>query len=81
MGAYAIDVGLNAMNARGNDPEPLAPMPPEAGECCGDGCARCVNDLFAEAENRYETALAAWRARQRDPVDKNNQPGLCSVAD
>lgn len=54
------------MSEQGNDPEPIVPAPPEAGDCCGDGCARCVNDVYAEALERYETSLAAWRKRQID---------------
>jgi hypothetical protein len=45
------------------DPMPLRPIEPDAAECCGEGCARCVFDVYEEALERYEVALAAWRAR------------------
>jgi hypothetical protein len=45
------------------DPQPLRPVEPDAADCCGEGCARCVFDVYEEALERYEVALAAWRAR------------------
>lgn len=46
-----------------DDPPPLRPAEPEAADCCGEGCARCVFDVYEEALERYEAALAAWRTR------------------
>jgi hypothetical protein len=46
-----------------NDPQPLRPIEPDAADCCGEGCARCVFDVYEEALERYEVALAAWRTR------------------
>jgi Oxidoreductase-like protein, N-terminal. len=46
-----------------DDPPPLPPGAPEAADCCGEGCARCVFDVYEEALERYEAALAAWRVR------------------
>jgi hypothetical protein len=46
------------------DPPPQRPTEPDATECCGEGCVRCVFDVYEAALERYETALAAWRARQ-----------------
>lgn len=43
---------------------PARPVPPEKplpGDCCGDGCAMCVNDVYEMELERYEAALAAWR--------------------
>lgn len=45
------------------DPPPLRPPEPDAAECCGEGCPRCVFDVHAEALERYRAALAAWQAR------------------
>ena len=33
---------------------PPRPQPPEPGDCCGGGCARCVLDIYAEALERWE---------------------------
>jgi hypothetical protein len=52
----------------------MLPLPPEAplpGDCCGDGCPRCVLDV-------YEEKLAAWRlavaaALAADPEQKESQ--------
>ena len=46
------------------DPPPQRPSEPDAADCCGEGCARCVFDVYEEALLRYEAELAAWRARQ-----------------
>lgn len=55
---------------RDDDPPPVAPRRPENDECCRGGCNPCVFDLYEEARERYEAALAAWRARhpERNPV-------------
>jgi hypothetical protein len=45
------------------DPAPRRPPEPDAADCCGEGCARCVYDLYEEALERYQAELAAWRAR------------------
>lgn len=47
-------------------PEP--PQPPEKplpADCCGGGCLHCVYDLYDEALERYQRALANWEARCR----------------
>ena len=46
-------------------PPPQRPVEPVAEDCCGEGCVNCVFDVYAAALARYEVALAAWRARQR----------------
>jgi len=46
------------------DPMPEPPEEPDAADCCGEGCIRCVYDIYDEARERYEKALAAWQARQ-----------------
>jgi len=52
-----------------DDPPPVPPRRPGNDECCGGGCKPCVFDLYEEARERYEAALAAWRGRHpdRDP--------------
>ena len=45
------------------DPPPQRPDPPDAADCCGEGCVRCVFDVYDAALVRYEDALATWRAR------------------
>ena len=45
------------------DPPPVPPVEPEPGACCQSGCDPCVYDLYWQAVDRYEQALAAWQAR------------------
>ena len=45
------------------DPRPVPPEKPLPTDCCGDGCAMCVNDVYEQQLEDYEAALAAWRAR------------------
>jgi hypothetical protein len=45
------------------DPPPVPPVEPDAADCCGEGCVRCVYDVYEEALERYQAALVAWRAR------------------
>lgn len=47
------------------DPMPQRPPEPDAADCCGEGCVRCVYDVHEEVLERYEQALAAWRARRK----------------
>jgi hypothetical protein len=42
-------------------PPPQAPLPPDPGDCCGGGCLHCVYDLYDQALERYQQALAEWR--------------------
>jgi hypothetical protein len=45
------------------DPRPQPPTEPALEDCCRSGCNPCVFDLYEQALERYEAALAAWRAR------------------
>ena len=45
------------------DPRPVMPPEPEANACCQSGCDPCVYDLYWEAMDRYEQALAEWESR------------------
>jgi len=49
-------------------PRPTPPVQPELEDCCRSGCSPCVFDLYEEALERYERALAAWEAAQREAV-------------
>jgi hypothetical protein len=49
------------------DPRPVKPVSPAAEDCCGEGCAHCVYDLYDLALERYEAELAAWLARHPGP--------------
>jgi Oxidoreductase-like protein, N-terminal len=44
---------------------PPRPAPPEPGDCCGGGCARCVFDV-------HEELLERWR-RQVDEILKQRE--------
>jgi hypothetical protein len=46
-----------------SDPRPLPPQMPDAAECCGEGCVRCVFDVYDEAQERYQRQLSEWLAR------------------
>jgi hypothetical protein len=45
------------------DPRPQPPPEPDPRDCCGEGCANCVLDLYDAALERYEAALRDWRLR------------------
>lgn len=47
-----------------DDPPPQRPAEPEADACCGEGCVRCVYDVYEEKLERYQAELAAWLERQ-----------------
>jgi hypothetical protein len=49
-----------------NDRRPQPPAEPALEDCCRSGCSPCVFDLYAEALDRYQQALAAWTARHPD---------------
>ena len=62
-GALQPDVAHVTTSA---DPRPVPPEPPLPTDCCGDGCAVCVNDAYEEELEDHEARLAAWRARNAD---------------
>lgn len=41
---------------------PKEPKEPGPGECCGDGCARCVLDVYDERMERWRTRLERYEA-------------------
>lgn len=58
------DPASAAPAANPHDPAPIRPEEPDPADCCGEGCVRCIYDVHDEAMERYEAALAAWKARQ-----------------
>ena len=42
------------------------PRAPASHECCDSGCDPCVFDLYANAMQAYEAALAGWKSRQSE---------------
>lgn len=46
-----------------SDPRPQPPVAPEALDCCGEGCVRCIYDYYEDALEAYRVALAEWRVR------------------
>ncbi|WP_232231991.1 oxidoreductase-like domain-containing protein [Burkholderia sp. WSM2230] len=48
-------------------------MQPDLDDCCHSGCSPCVFDLYDEALERYEIALAEWQARQARRARKTGQ--------
>ena len=49
-----------------DDLPPQRPSEPDPADCCGEGCARCIYDVYEAALARYEEELAAWHARQKN---------------
>jgi Oxidoreductase-like protein, N-terminal len=49
-------------------------MRPDLDDCCHSGCTQCVFDLYDEALERYEVALAGWRKRQAGQTGQPRQP-------
>ena len=45
------------------DPKPVRPDEADYAGCCDSGCSPCIYDLYWEALERYEKALAEWEAR------------------
>jgi Oxidoreductase-like protein, N-terminal len=41
---------------------------PDLDDCCHSGCNPCVFDLYDEAIERYQAALAQWQARRAVPT-------------
>jgi len=61
--------------ASADDPKPQPPVQPDLDDCCHSGCSPCVFDLYDEALERYEVALAQWQARQARQARKMAQAG------
>ncbi len=52
------------------DERPRPPQEPNAEECCGEGCVRCVFDLYESRLERYRAALQRWLEDQDDQDDQ-----------
>ena len=63
-----------------SDPAPKRPVEPDAADCCGEGCPRCIFDVYDEAMERYETALAAWLERQPGQSPDSAQPDSATAS-
>jgi hypothetical protein len=53
---------------------PPKPTPPEPGECCGGGCARCVFDLYEDELARWERQVAEILKQREGDGEKNRHP-------
>jgi len=52
------------------EPPPLPPEKPLPSDCCEGGCAVCVWEVYDEALQHYQMALAAWQARADESPDR-----------
>ncbi|KRX02855.1 hypothetical protein PPERSA_04058 [Pseudocohnilembus persalinus] len=43
--------------------KPIKPEEPDPEECCGQGCAVCVWDLYYEKLDKYEEELQIWESK------------------
>lgn len=48
-------------------PRPEPPVQPDLEDCCRSGCTPCVFDLYEQALERYQQALADWERANRQP--------------
>ncbi|MEO7067320.1 MAG: oxidoreductase-like domain-containing protein [Rhodanobacter sp.] len=62
-GSVAESAKPAAADLLANDPPPVAPAEPDAADCCGEGCIRCVYDVYDTKVERYKAALEQWNAR------------------
>jgi cytochrome-b5 reductase len=46
-------------------PLPPKPQPPDASECCGNGCDPCVHDVYGERLAEWARRVEAIEALQR----------------
>jgi hypothetical protein len=59
-----VEVMVDAMND--DDPKPPPPQAPAPGDCCGNGCTFCVEDMYQQELERHQAALKAWLLRHPD---------------
>jgi hypothetical protein len=51
------------------DPRPVPPARPDAGDCCRSGCDPCIFDIYAKDLDRYRSTLRAWQERRNRDLD------------
>lgn len=73
--AAPVADALSTPEGTATDPPPRPPQKPLPFDCCESGCARCVFDVYDEELAGYESALAAWRERQRGADDHPDAAG------
>ena len=56
-----------------DDPQPVPPVQPDLDDCCHSGCSPCVFDLYDEALERYQVALAEWQDAAGSKPRKRNR--------
>ena len=56
-----------------DDPQPQPPVQPDLDDCCHSGCNPCVFDLYDDALERYQIALAEWRARHSAQMGRSKR--------
>ncbi|WP_183423171.1 oxidoreductase-like domain-containing protein [Luteibacter sp. Sphag1AF] len=58
-----------------DDPKPLPPPEPDPEDCCGEGCVRCIYDVYDDAVERYRARLSEWQSRHPDtPATSQDAP-------
>lgn len=55
---------------------PPKPQPPEPGDCCGSGCARCVLDVYDEQLAAWKAAVAALQQAATDASTPGTAAGV-----
>ena len=58
-----------------SDPRPVPPEKPLPSDCCGGGCAVCVNDVYQDELDDYRARLAAWLMRHPETGGPPEAPG------
>ncbi len=54
-------------------PMPAKPEAPDAGDCCGEGCARCVMDVYEQRLREWQEAIDALRLAKPKESERGAQ--------
>ena len=46
-------------------PKPIKPIAPDSDECCGQGCQRCVFDIYYDRLEKYELDLEEYNKQNK----------------